>query len=151
MGLLTCLSRDRLTVKAHLAPGSNEPCPPEEELRKLEIAAMVIAGVLFLVAYLALVSRPVTPELDWLVARAMQGIVALMSSLVCFGDAQGDVGEAGFEIMGLFSTLLASVSWAFSKLKTFHEWWKRNQAPQFLKILITYFQVSHAPSMLPHR
>ena len=36
---------------------SNEPCPPEEELRKLEIAAMVMAGTIFLVGYLALVCR----------------------------------------------------------------------------------------------
>ena len=31
-----------------------------------------------------------------------------------------------------------------SKAGAAHEWWKRNQAPQFLKILITYFQVREA-------
>ena len=138
---------DRETVDDPLTPYScglcsNEPCPPEEELRKLEIAAMVIAAVIFVSAYLAFVSRPVTPELDWLIARAMQGIVTLLSGFVCFGDAQGDVGEGGMEIMGLFTTLLATGKWAISKVGAFHSWWKRNQAPQFLKILITYFQVS---------
>jgi hypothetical protein len=51
---------------------SAEPCPPEEELRKLEIAAMVIFGVVALVAWFALVARPVCPEFDWLIARLMQ-------------------------------------------------------------------------------
>ena len=103
---------------------------------------MIIAGALFLVAYLSFVSKPVTPELDWLIARATQGIIALLSGFSCFTDAQGDVEEAGMEVMGLFTTLLATGKWAISKVGAFHSWWKRNQAPQFLKILITYFQVS---------
>ena len=51
---------------------SAEPCPPEEELRKLEIAAMVIFGVVAVLAWFALVARPVCPEFDWLMARMMQ-------------------------------------------------------------------------------
>jgi hypothetical protein len=45
---------------------------------------------------------------------------------------------------GLFATILAVGKWVISKAGAAHSWWKRNQAPQFLKILITYFQVVEA-------
>ena len=120
---------------------SAQPCPPEEELNKLRITVMVLVGLVILVAYLGLVARPVTPELDWLLARALQGAVGLMSGFMCLSNTGGDMTEGGMEVVGLLSGVAGSVSWLISKATALNDAWKRNQGGQFLKIILTYVQV----------
>ena len=113
---------------------SAEPCPAEEELQKLRVTVVVIVTVTFFVAYFALAWRPVVPEWDWILVRALQGISACLSYFVCCRDAEGDVGGGALEVVGLFK-------WLFSKARAFHRWWREQGVPQYLKILITYLQV----------
>ena len=113
---------------------SAEPCPPEEELQRLRVTVGVIVTVMFLITYFALAWRPVVPELDWILARALQGMSAGLSHLLCYTDAEGDVGQSVLEIVHLFK-------WLFSKAGAFQRWWREQRVPQFLKIFITYLQV----------
>jgi hypothetical protein len=89
---------------------SEQPCPPEEELQAVRWFVGVIFIIAVLVAYLALSFRPVTPELDWLLARALQGLVGLLSSLVCFSDADGDVGGGFMQVLELGRWALAKIN-----------------------------------------
>jgi uncharacterized membrane protein (DUF485 family) len=113
---------------------SAEPCPSEEELRELRVMVVVIVTVIFLIAYFTLAWRPVLPEWDWILGRALQGISACLSQFVCFGDAQGDVGGGVLEVVRLFK-------WLLSKAGAFLRWWREQGVSQYLKIFITYLQV----------
>jgi hypothetical protein len=113
---------------------SAEPCPPEEELQRLRVTVGVIVSVMFLITYFALAWRPVVPEWDWILARALQGMSACLSHFLCYTDAQGDVGGGVEEVVHLFK-------WLVSKAGAFHRWWREQRVPQYLKIFITYLQV----------
>ena len=120
---------------------SNEVCPSEEELAPWRYALMVSVGTVVLLLYIGLACRPVLPELDWLIARALQGLVGMGSACVCFRDTHGDTGEGAGEIMGLATSFMNGGRWFLGNLKQGGAWWKENQAGQYLKILITYFQI----------
>ena len=87
---------------------SEQPCPPEEEIRTVRWFVGTLVSLVFLLAYLSLSFRPVAPELDWLLARFFQGLVGLLSNMVCFYDANGDVG-------GGFMQVFELGKWALSK------------------------------------
>ena len=113
---------------------SAEKCPPEEELSKLRWTAIAMASTGAVLLWLALSMWPVLPELDWMIARMLQGLVSLGSTFLCFSDTQGDVGEGSLEVVGLFSAILAGGGWLLSNFGALRTWWKENQAPQFLKV-----------------
>jgi Ca2+-binding EF-hand superfamily protein len=113
---------------------SAKPCPSGEELQTVRWLAGAIFFTLFFAAWVALSLKPVLPELEWLMARLLQGIVSMLSHLVCFYDANGDVGGGVLGILKFFKWFLKSIG-------GFNTWWRQQQMPQFLKIIITYLQV----------
>jgi len=99
-----------------------------------------LAGLLFFLVYLLLSCRPVLPELDFLIARMMQGIMGLLGGLVCITDGQADSGAFG-ELASMFTSFLGLFGWLVTKLKSLGQWYKENYVGQFMKILLTYFQI----------
>ena len=93
---------------------SAQPCPAEEELHTLRWLVGVVFSVLFLAAYLALALRPVLPELDWLLARLTQGLVSLLSNVLCYQDVNKDVGGGVLEVIRIGKWLISK----FSALRT---------------------------------
>ena len=63
-------------------------CPPEEELRPWRILSMVLGGILVAFLWWAFCWRPVAPEVDWLIASVLQGVLTIMSSFMCFSNTQ---------------------------------------------------------------
>jgi hypothetical protein len=100
---------------------SAEPCPSEEELNKLRVTLFVMVCVGAFVMWLALSMRPVLPELDWLIARVLQGFAAVVSVVTCVSDTQGDAADDAEEILGVFSLILATGSWLVSKVEVLRE------------------------------
>jgi hypothetical protein len=99
-----------------------------------------MAGILFFLVYLLLSCRPVLPELDFLIARMMQGIMGLLGGLVCVGDSQDDAGGVG-ELAEMFTAIAGMFGWVVVKIKSLGQWYKENYVGQFFKILLTYFQI----------
>ena len=159
----TCLQNRTGPVCGFCKPGysmnadgcSAQPCPAEEELQPLRWFVGAVFLIVFVATYLALSFRPVLPELDWLLARLMQGIVSLLSHLVCCHDANGDVGGGLMEVLdmgkwflsrfGGISTrskmsghlfLLCSLSRADMMSAFTVTWWRQQQISQYLKIFI---------------
>jgi hypothetical protein len=93
---------------------SVEQCPAEEELQRLRVTVVVIVAIIFLIAYLALAWRPVFPEWDWILVRALQGLSACMSHFICCTDAKEDVAGGFQEVVHLFKWLISKAG-AFSK------------------------------------
>ena len=121
---------------------SAEKCPGEGELSKLRSTVIVMASVGTLLLWLMLAMRPVLPELDWLIARMLQGFVSLLGGCICFRDMKGDVGEGSMEVVGVFSTILAGGGWLLSKCGALQTWWKDAQVSQYLKVHVTLCRVS---------
>jgi hypothetical protein len=70
----------------------------------------------------------------------MQGIMGLLGGLVCVGDSQDDAGGVG-ELAEMFTVIFGMFSWLVTKLKSLGRWYKENYVGQFMKILLTYFQI----------
>jgi hypothetical protein len=70
----------------------------------------------------------------------MQGSMGLLGALVCFGDSRNDAGGIG-ELAQMFTAFARLFSWLATKLKSLGQWWKENYVGQFMKILLTYFQI----------
>ena len=120
---------------------SAEACPPESELAPLRITLFSFAGAILVFGYIALAWRPVLPELDWLLARVLHGLVGAISSCVFFGGAQGDTSSAISGLLSLFAPCVGFASWIVRIARRFSTWLRRIQAPQIFKIMVTYFQV----------
>ena len=120
---------------------SNKVCPSEEELAPFRYTLFVCVGIGIGLLYIGLACRPVLPELDWLIARLLQGVFGLTSTLSCFKDTQGDAGDGAGEIAGLFTSFMDGCRWFLGKIKQGGAWWKENQSGQYLKIIMTYFQI----------
>ena len=120
---------------------SNKVCPSEEELAPFRYTLFVCVGIGIGLLYIGLACRPVLPELDWLIVRLLQGFVGLTSTLSCFKDTQGDAGDGAGEIAGLFTSFMDGCRWFLGKIKQGGAWWKENQSGQYLKIIMTYFQI----------
>jgi hypothetical protein len=83
----------------------------------------------------------VLPELDWMIARALQGMVAVGGSFVCFADGNADSEESVGGLVSCFNMITGVLSWMMKTVVGAQKWARANHAPQFLKILITYCQV----------
>ena len=58
----------------------------------------------------------------------------------CIGDSQDDAGGVG-ELTEMFTAIFGMFGWLMTKLKSLGQWYKENYVGQFLKILLTYFQI----------
>ena len=120
---------------------SAKPCPDDSDIRPWRIAFFVVIATVVFFLWLAFAWRPVLPELDWLMARMLQGVVMALSSFVCFTDAQGDTSSSISELFALFTAMLGMFSWLAAKARQIYEWAQQNKLPQFLKIFVTYAQI----------
>ena len=113
---------------------SAQQCASDEELFPYRVAFAVIVCTVVFIGYLAFIARPVLPELDWLLSRALQGMVTCLSSTVLVGDTRGDGEEMGAEGFAFLVTTWNVVKTIFTKLRQANGWAKRNHLAQFLKV-----------------
>ena len=138
----TCLQNRTGPVCGYCKPGfamqtdgcSAQQCASDEELFPYRVAFAVIVCTVVFIGYLAFIARPVLPELDWLLSRALQGMVTCLSSTVLVGDTRGDGEEMGAEGFAFLVTTWNVVKAIFTKLREANGWAKRNHLAQFLKV-----------------
>lgn len=111
-------------------------CPSDSELLTLRIIALAVFSTLALGIYLAVLWRPVLPELDYMIARMMQAIVGMFSYVIYFGHVQGNSSKDTGDTSNLFSTIVGGARMANSKIGGLHRLWKGNHMPQYLKIFV---------------
>jgi len=116
-------------------------CPPEEELRPWRILSMAVGGILVLLLWWAFCWRPVAPEVDWLIASVLQGVLTIMSSFMCFSNTQGDGADVAGGCSDLLSTFWDVIAWIMDKLKAANAFWQENNGGQFVKIYVTFIQI----------
>jgi hypothetical protein len=116
-------------------------CPPEEELRPLRILSIMVGAILVSLLWWSLCCRPVVPEGDWIIASLLQGVITVMSSFMCFKDAQGDGADVASECSDLMSSFNEVLTWIIDKVKTANAFWKENNVGQFVKIYVTFLQI----------
>ena len=116
---------------------SAELCPSEAELRPYKILLWVVLSLIILIFYLAFVARPALPEVDWLLSRALQGIIGCLYLLIparsvnTAQDSQGDGAATDSENFACIVTIWGTLK---AKLSVAGQWAQENNFTQLMKV-----------------
>jgi hypothetical protein len=141
----TCLQNRTGPVCGYCKPGfamqtdgcSAELCPSEAELRPYKILLWVVLSLIILIFYLAFVARPALPEVDWLLSRALQGIIGCLYLLIparsvnTARDSQGDGAATDSENFACIVTIWGTLK---AKLSVAGQWAQENNFTQLMKV-----------------
>ena len=138
----TCLQNRTGPVCGFCKPGfamqtdgcSAEICPSDETLLMYRILLSVGLGLIILILYVAFVARPVLPELDWLLSRALQGVVFCISNATCLSDTQSDGTDVASEGFACITTIWNSLKSIWDKIIAADRWAKQVHLTQFMKV-----------------
>ena len=138
----TCLQNRTGPVCGFCKPGfamqtdgcSAKLCPSEAELRPYKILAGVGSGLVFFMGWLAFVARPALPELDWLLSRALQGIISCLSKTTLVQDTRGDGLEMSSEGLACFLMIWAVLKAIWRTLCAADRWAREIHLGQYLKV-----------------
>ena len=111
-----------------------ELCPSEAELRLYKILAGVGSGLVFFIGWLAFVARPALPELDWLLSRALQGILSCLSKTALVRDTQANGLEMSYEGFACFLVIWAVLKTIWHTLCAANRWTREIHLGQYLKV-----------------
>ena len=111
---------------------SAELCPSEAELRPYKILLWVVVGLILLIFYLAFVARPALPEVDWLLSRALQGIVGGLYLLIPARSV--NTGDGAATDSGNFACIATIWGTLKAKLSAAGQWAQENNLTQLLKV-----------------
>jgi Fe-S-cluster formation regulator IscX/YfhJ len=124
-------------------------CPSEEELRPIRAIAFSGWTPVLLIIWFNFSWRPVVPEVEFVIARLVQGMVFLVSWGLCFKDVQGDGAESARECSHFITRLIEPFVWLGNKIQATYDWWQQNMGGQYLKIYITYLQILSSFNIYP--
>ena len=138
----TCLQNRTGPVCGFCQPGfamqtdgcSAQVCPSEQTLLPYRILLSVGLGLIVFILYISFVARPVLPELDWLLSRALQGAVFCISNATCVSDTQSDGADLGSEGFACIMTIWGSFKWIWDKIIAANRWAKEVHLTQFMKV-----------------
>jgi hypothetical protein len=91
-------------------------------------------GLIVFILYISFVARPVLPELDWLLSRALQGAVFCISNATCVSDTQSDGAEIGSEGFACIMMIWGFFKSIWDKTIAANRWAKEVHLTQFMKV-----------------
>jgi hypothetical protein len=109
-------------------------CPSEAELLLYKILGSVSLGLVCFIGWLAFVARPALPELDWLLSRALQGILSCLSKTSLVRDTRGDGLEMSYEGFACFFMVWAVLKATWRTLCAADRGAKDIHLAQYLKV-----------------
>ena len=118
---------------------SPQSCP-DDQVSPYRLALIVIGSVVGFITYLLIAWRAVFPEIDYVLARILEGIAGLISQLVRVGynnrgpeEIQEEDAE---ETAGLMTAVSGGAGLALAKFELLKQKWEQIHGRQYMKIFV---------------